>query len=212
METPYYKYPRTFHVPWSPGATSDDKTLRSMDQFEGKEIVVTHKLDGENTSLYRDHYHARSIDSKHHQSQSIVKQLHASIAHEIPPMWRIAGENLYAKHSIHYPELASFFYVFGIYNENNVCLSWDDTKLFAGALGLLTVPVIYQGLYDSEILEACYTGEGIFGGEQEGYVVRCAGAFCYCDHAKCTAKWVRPNHVQTDTHWRESWTPNELAD
>ena len=26
-----YKYPRTYHVPWSPGATSDDKTLKIYD-------------------------------------------------------------------------------------------------------------------------------------------------------------------------------------
>ena len=42
------KYPRTFHLPWSPGATSDDKMLKSIEHFIGKEVVITEKMDGEN--------------------------------------------------------------------------------------------------------------------------------------------------------------------
>ena len=44
----YVKYPRTFHLPWSPGA--DDKNERVMldtSQFIGKQVVVTEKMDGE---------------------------------------------------------------------------------------------------------------------------------------------------------------------
>lgn len=43
-----YKYPRTPHLPWSPGATSDDKYISSFESFRGKQIVVTEKMDGEN--------------------------------------------------------------------------------------------------------------------------------------------------------------------
>lgn len=46
--TPYVKYGRTFHLPWSPGAHDDDKTLKDTSQFEGKRVVVTKKMDGEN--------------------------------------------------------------------------------------------------------------------------------------------------------------------
>ena len=46
-----YKYPRTYHVPWSPGTTSDDRLLKSVDQFVGKRVVVTEKMDGENTTM-----------------------------------------------------------------------------------------------------------------------------------------------------------------
>ena len=56
METPKYKYPRTFHIPGSPGATSDDKILKSLDHFKGKRVIITEKMDGENTSLYRDYF------------------------------------------------------------------------------------------------------------------------------------------------------------
>jgi hypothetical protein len=57
------KYPRTPHLPWSPGATSDDIYQGNTSYFENKVVVVTEKMDGENTSIYRDFVHARSIDS-----------------------------------------------------------------------------------------------------------------------------------------------------
>ena len=48
------KYPRTAHVPWSPGATEDDVIIDTVDCFAGREVVVTEKMDGENTTMYKD--------------------------------------------------------------------------------------------------------------------------------------------------------------
>ena len=127
------KYPRTFHLPWSRSRTDDDKILRTVRHFEGKEVVVTEKLDGENTTLYRNHIHARSLDSKDHASRHWVKMLHGTISFHIPEGWRICGENVYALHSIYYEQLTSYFYVFSIWNENNECLSWDETVEWAEA-------------------------------------------------------------------------------
>ncbi|MEV0787225.1 RNA ligase family protein [Streptomyces sp. NPDC050423] len=45
-------YPRTPHLPWSPGAASDDVRLADLAGLTGTEVVVTEKLDGENTPLY----------------------------------------------------------------------------------------------------------------------------------------------------------------
>lgn len=42
------KYPRSMHTPWSPGPSSDDKVVDSMEHFEGAAVVVTEKMDGEN--------------------------------------------------------------------------------------------------------------------------------------------------------------------
>lgn len=204
----YFKYPRTFHVPWSPGTSSDDKILSSVEHFHGLEVVVTCKIDGENTTMYRDHIHARSLDSKHHPSRTWVKTLHGKIKHELPLNWRFCGENVYALHSIKYNNLESYFYIFGIYDDKNVCLSWDDTEAYAKMLGIPTVPVIYRGLWDEEKIKSCWTGKSSAspGDEQEGYVVRVADSFPYDGQdegtfSKYTAKFVRKNHVQTDEHW-----------
>ncbi len=42
------KYPRTYHLPWSPGKASDDKVLQSTADFIGTPLIITEKLDGEN--------------------------------------------------------------------------------------------------------------------------------------------------------------------
>lgn len=65
------KYPRTYHLPFSEGFTSDDKVLENDDIFHNKEVVVTVKMDGENTTIYpTGEYHARSLDSKHKEYHS----------------------------------------------------------------------------------------------------------------------------------------------
>ena len=63
---PRTKYPRTFHLDFSPGVSNDDKVIENYNSLEGKEIVVTTKLDGENTSLYSDYLHARSKIGRAH--------------------------------------------------------------------------------------------------------------------------------------------------
>lgn len=35
------KYPRTFHFPWSPGCTADDKAFQDLSVFKGHEVVLT---------------------------------------------------------------------------------------------------------------------------------------------------------------------------
>ena len=62
------KYPKTMHLPWSRGYTDDDKILRSTDHFVGKEVVITEKMDGENTTMYPDPSLARKLDSAAHAS------------------------------------------------------------------------------------------------------------------------------------------------
>ncbi|MCK9429121.1 MAG: hypothetical protein M0R17_03800 [Candidatus Omnitrophica bacterium] len=42
------KYFRTYHLPYSPGTTNDDKKLVDDSDFVGKEVVITAKMDGEN--------------------------------------------------------------------------------------------------------------------------------------------------------------------
>lgn len=202
------KYPRTPHLPWSPGGTDDDRRLADCSHFEGKKVVITEKMDGENTTLYSFGLHARSLNSADHPSRTWVKGLHGQIAHEIPEGWRICGENLYAKHSIHYTNLPSYFLVFSIWNEENVCLSWDETVEWSHLLGLQTVPVLWEGLWSEEAVRSFWKpSEG-----REGYVVRLADSFPFERFPLAMAKWVRPHHVQTDDHWMHSAViPNKLA-
>lgn len=193
-----HKYPRTPHLPWSPGKTNDDKVLQDIGMFYDKEIVITEKMDGENTTMYRDYFHARSLDSNNHPSRDYVKGLWGFTKHMIPDGWRICGENLYAKHSIHYKDLRSYFYVFSVWDDNNVCLSWLETKDFCLSIGLEIVNVWYEGRWDNQTkpLKSCCISP-----QQEGYVIRNAWSFHYDNFSSNVAKYVRANHVLDDIHW-----------
>lgn len=207
MSEHYYKYPKTHHLPWSPGVQSDDKLLKDTAVFNNKMIIITEKMDGENTSLYTDYLHARSLDSSHHVSRDWVKSFHARIAHLIPKGWRLCGENVYAKHTLKYDELESYFYLFSIWDENNNCLSWESTLEWKALLGLSIPAIVYEGLWDERVIKAL----DIDVNKVEGYVVRVQNSFPYKDFSRCCAKWVRAHHVQTDKHWMSGDViPNQL--
>lgn len=233
-----YKYPRTLHLPFSEHVTTDDKIM-SREQMESifchKAVVVTEKMDGEGMTMYRDGIHARSMDSRDHPSRHIVKALWATIRMDIPIGFRICGENLAAEHSIHYRNLEDYFYVFGIWDEKNKCLSWDDTLSICESLGILPCPTLWRGNWDEERIRECYTGKSVFSGSydaatkrstgreveaQEGYVVRIADGFPFPsgedNERLClteVGKFVRKGHVTTEDHWlNQIPVANELKD
>ena len=204
------RYPRTPHLPWSPGATSDDVRVSNLSGFIGQEVVVTEKMDGENTTLGRSYTHARSLDSAHHVSRSWVKALHGRIAAHIPEGWRVCGENLYARHSVPYDTLPAYFLAFNIWDDTHTCLSRDDTVAWCERVGVPVAPVLYRGPFDERALRALRVDTRTC----EGFVVRLARAFHRDDFRQSLAKWVRRGHV-TDTsgvHWmHRTIEPNGLG-
>jgi hypothetical protein len=209
-ETQRYKYPRTTHLPWSKGVTHDD--LRSIElPFDPMEdIVITEKLDGENTTMYWDTLHARSIDGRSHRSRNWVKSLQAQIGHLMPNDFRLCGENMYAQHSIAYEQLESYFYLFSIW-QHHTCLSWDETLEWASLLELTVVPQLYRGaLKDVDLI---LFHQQLDLEKQEGFVIRPTRGFTRDEFTQSVFKWVRPHHVQTDEHWMfKSITPNKLKE
>ena len=205
----HVKYPRTYHLPWS-NPTKDDKILKDLSAFVGREVVVTEKMDGENSSFYHDHYHARSLEAASGPDRARVKAIWSQFKHDIPDGWRFCGENMYAKHSIKYTELPSYLMVFSIWNEKNECLSWQETDEWCRLLDLRTVPVLYRGPWDEALIRSLYVPNRE-PDPMEGYVVRVADGFTYGQFKSSIAKMVRPNHVQTTNHWRHAAIePNEL--
>ncbi|WP_078988683.1 RNA ligase family protein [Streptomyces sp. WM6372] len=200
-------YPRTPHLPWSPGAAADDVRAAGLAGLAGREVVVTEKLDGENTTLYADGLHARSLDSGHHPSRAWVKGLQSRIGAGIPVGWRVCGENLYARHSLPYEDLDGWFYGFSVWDGEH-CLDWDRTVSFLHGLGVPTPRVLWRGVFDERALRKLRLDTT----RQEGYVVRTVAGFARADFGRCVAKWVRGGHVQTDTHWMYAQVvPNGLG-
>lgn len=205
------RYPRTYHHPTSPGAGSDDSYIQNLDAFAGHEVVVSHKLDGENSTWARDYIHARSLDSGYHPSRTRVRAMHAAVRYDIPEGWRICGENMQVTHAIKYRNLPGPFIVFAVYDDNNTCLSWDETVEWAELLGLPTVPLLYRGVYDEEkILSLVDTPPPGWADQAEGIVCRRADKIAYRDWRRMAFKWVRKDHVQpNEGHWMSRTTFEE---
>ena len=200
-----YSYPRTPHLPVSPGATSDDKHASSETLAylqSGIPLVTSVKMDGSNVSLYRDAFHLRSVDGggRTHPSESLAKQMWSQLRFDIPDGWRLSCESLYARRSISYENLESPLYLIGVWNDENILLSWADTVEWAEMFELPTVPPIYEG---TDFKEATTVWGKNFNSEtSEGFVVRDAGAIPYERFGNHIAKYVRANHVQTSDDWR----------
>ena len=195
-----YKYPRTFHLPFSDGVNSDDKIAKDLSNIIGNRCIVTVKMDGENTTIGRDYSHARSIDSKHHESRSRVKQLQDYIGWMLGENERICGENLYAQHSIAYQNLKSYFYGFSLW-DGEECKDWGNTVEFFSKVGITPVEVMYDGIVDLDILRDISKNQRFHNGSDEGFVVRTFDGFNYDEFSTHVVKWVRKGHVQTDKHW-----------
>jgi hypothetical protein len=210
----YVKYQRTYHLPWSPTPSSDDRVLPPNvcnANFAGKRVIATKKMDGENTTMYPDYIHARSVDSRNHPSRNWVKNFWGQICGDIPEGWRVCGENLFAEHSIFYPDLKSYFYGFSIWDDKNFCLPWNLTLEYFELMSITPVEVIYDGIYDEQKLRKLATDLDTV--TEEGYVLRIADGFSYADFRHSVAKYVRPNHVQTVKHWMHGKpiVPNQLG-
>lgn len=207
------KYVRTYHFPFSPGTTSDDRIAKDWEGILDHEIIMTEKLDGENTCLKESGVYARSHAAPTVSPWSVkMRELWEYHKNALGDL-EIFGESLYAIHSIEYERLESYYYIFAIRQEEQ-WLGWDEVEFYAEVLGIPTVPVIERGVFtEAEIKEKIKTemdNGSRLGGECEGFVFRNADGFHVNDFAKNVLKYVRKNHVKTDEHWTRNWKRAKL--
>ena len=222
MEELNTKYPRTYHLPWSPGSTSDDKKLPDVwfyaDGWPGSEIIITEKLDGENTCFTKYDVFSRShgAPTRSPWSRNLWDKdgLLWKIKDKIGENEYVYGENLYGEHSIHYDKLPDYFFMFALRNYN-YWHNWDDVELVAETLGVKTVPVLWRGVIETEpqlrrLVDQFMSEPSTFGDTKEGVVIRKVNGFYDEYFSKNVCKWVRPHHVQTDEHWTKNWKKAKL--
>ena len=199
------KYPRSFHLPWSPGGTRDDKRMASTEALCGVPIVITEKLDGSNMAMTRSAIYARSHSGPPtHPSFAWAKALHARVCGQIDDGLTIFGEYCYAVHSIAYDALPSYFFLFGVRDDAaGQWWDWDGVETQAAILSLPVTPVLFRGVVaELERLTRRLAAEpSIYGGEREGMVVRVERKFADEEFGRVLGKYVRAGHVQTDEHW-----------
>ncbi|MFK7934642.1 MAG: RNA ligase family protein [Saprospiraceae bacterium] len=214
------KYGRTYHYPFSPGTTSDDRInyqywqeLQQVDQ-----IIHTEKLDGENTCLNRYGVFARSHAAPtRHPWANFLKERWEWLKNDLGDL-EVFGENLYAIHSIEYQQLQSHFYVFAI-REHERWLSWEETKFYAALLDFPTVPELSFAKANTEvdfqnIILDITKKPSSFGSldvntqqscRMEGIVTRSVSEYAVADFKENVFKYVRKDHVKTDEHWTRNW-------
>jgi hypothetical protein len=216
------KYNRTPHLPWSPGKSSDDKTILSVEALLNTPIIITEKMDGGNCSLEREGLFARSHSGPPtHPSFDLIKSMHAALKYSLPKGYQFFGEVMTAKHSIYYDKLPGYFLLFGIrdlfFHDRPQWLSWEKVAMWAEELKLPYVPVLWQGsVSSSKELEDLTTKiakePSLLGEAREGVVLRIADGFEDERFGECVAKWVRAGHVATDEHWsHQEFVKNGLA-
>lgn len=210
------KYNRTYHLPWSPGSTNDDRISDNVESLLGTEIVITEKLDGENCGMTDEGVYARSHAAFTTSAWSReVRQLHKlSVEDELGDGFFLFGENMEGIHSIEYTNLESYFYIFGI-RDNDIWIPWEKVEEYSYLLDIPTVPVLFKGIVNSakelqKIVEDLVSKPSELGGQREGIVVRTAGMFHNDNFADNVMKWVRKGHVQTDVHWTRNWKKAEI--
>jgi hypothetical protein len=221
------KYGRTYHFPFSPGTTSDDRINADYwnDMQRMTSIVHTEKLDGENNCLNRYGVFARS-----HAAPTVspwtqdLRMKWQFIKHDLGDI-ELFGENLYAIHSIEYKKIEQHYYVFAVRCLDK-WLSWEEVKFYAAMFDMLTVPELKTEMI-AEISEdgirktvtgfaaeqSVFESTDILSGNRctrEGIVTRNTEEFCLTDFASNVFKYVRKGHVKTDEHWTRNWKRAKL--
>ena len=220
------KYGRTYHYPFSPGTTSDDRIHHDYweDLKEINEVVHTEKLDGENTCLNQYGVFARSHTAPtRHPWAGYLKEKWNVIKRDLGDL-EFFGENLYAIHSIKYEKLEHHFYVFGI-REGDKWLSWEETKFYASMLDFPLVPEIKKvsaqvskATFEEDCLSiiknpSCFGSFDVNSNKSclmEGVVARNTASYAVEDFKSHVFKYVRENHVKTDVHWARNWKRADL--
>ena len=215
------KYGRTFHYPFSPGTTSDDRINTGYwhDIRLLQNLLHTEKLDGENNCLSRYGVFARSHAAS--TTSPWTRELRvkwASLKNDLGD-YEIFGENLYAIHSIQYPLIDAHYYVFGV-RELDKWLSWEETVFIASIFDFPVVPVIEavlefpdQHSFEKNILgivgnQSSFQSVDVITNQacsMEGIVSRNSSEYAVNDFQQNVFKYVRKGHVKTDEHWTRNW-------
>jgi len=167
QNTKFYSYPRTQHIEGSNDQIGDDLEKVPFEQLKGKHLVVEEKVDGQQSAISfssdgelllqsRGHYLTGGYGERHFSLLKQMASAHRSILESILyDRYVMYGEWLYAKHTIFYNKLESYFMEFDVFDKDReVFLSTIErtnllVELNDAGLSFPPVRVLYQGKVDS---------------------------------------------------------------
>lgn len=214
MKTPP-KYPSTPHWPFSETVHRDDTVSVYPNSFVGEVVIVTEKIDGGNTCLFNGEVYARSVAAPCREGwMGMVRKHHGWKTNGSRfTDYAYYGEDIFGIHSIEYEPVREedTFHLFAVQQTSQeYWCSWSVVEDAAKELDIPLAPVLFHGVfYSQEDITKFFREElkkpSCIGGEREGFVMRTFSGFSNWDFRKSVCKYVRPNHVQTDQHWRRHW-------
>lgn len=120
---------------------------------------------------------------------------------------------MFARHTIKYNNLEDLFLLHSAWN-GKTCLSWKDTLYISSELNIAIVPLLYEGIYDEDIVKSFNDLNEYNNDVVEGYVVRNADQYDYMDSDNNIAKFVSNRFKINDSskHWHfQSIERNEVS-
>jgi len=82
-----------------------------------------------------------------------------------------------------------------------------ETEEYAKIIGLETVPVIYDGVYNEKLIKEAFEPHSK---TNEGYVIRLADEFKYGDFRRSAGKFVRPEFRQAINNSHGHWISKKI--
>jgi hypothetical protein len=232
----FIKYPRTPHLFGSKG-TDDDKHLGEAESerfIADASLIVEEKIDGTNVGVHftsagelvlqcRGHL----ITEGMHPQYDLFKQWAAVkrfvLEDHLKDRYILFGEWMYARHSIHYRQLAHYFFEFDIYDKpERVFLSLERRLVLVEQMGLQTVPVLHSGSVRKDELRGLI-GPSRFDSRFENPLTQrpdnlMEGLYLRTESGGGVSgrgKFVRPEFVERvkqSTHWQhQAVVPNLLG-
>lgn len=205
------KYPRTRHLPFSPGVHRDDRIMENVEGLLNVQLVFTEKLDGSGVCLTREELYARSrIGPPNHPSFAPLWGIFHEKRHLIPDNWSLFGEWCFAVHAVTYPDITdnNWLNLFGIrFEDTQNWASFNQVQNMAQQLGVPSVPVDDTRIVTTaeeleQTVERLRKKPSVYGPTREGIVVRSREGFPNNAFSEKVGKWVRAGHVAGE-HWQK---------
>lgn len=157
------KYPRTPHLEGSRLQAGDfDLSQVKFSEIAGKQLVVEEKIDGANCGIGFDSLGNLRLQSRGHyliggpreQQFALFKQWtneHAKSLYDcLGDRYLMYGEWMFAKHTLFYNRLPSYFLEFDVFDTlEDLFLCTDQRRKLLSSLPINSVPVRHEGTLES---------------------------------------------------------------
>ena len=196
-------YPKTPYFSFSSNFDNDDIVSKNLENFLGKQLVITEKIDGSNIKLEWNGRCYETFTRGGNPTKGHFFSYLKRLIYTLPPIeknYSIFCEYVAFAHNIDYKEIPNILYIISVFDKSTQqFLSWDDTRNISNYLGLPTVPELFIGIINStdELKGICLSFQGKSeispSASKEGVVVRLYNSFHIKDFPISVAKCVFPD-------------------